>query len=617
MHAQEVNPDEDVMPEQTEKGCRVWSDGEKARVYHTDGKCLGTITHGRMLWLRANFAAAKRRTALVRKLEPKTFEEEVALLLIRYRTGAKKVGGKVNMQNHWSTPGVLLGALCDMFSIRTERFASPLNHDMRIPRYYSAHPRDVLFGAEIDAFSSRVVGSNYMNPEYEGPDLYKALRHAMQETSGDAPVCTVLVYPRWTEYRYMALLCAPCVHLLCKLENFRFNPPDYFADAGRSAGEAGWPVLVLVVANDAGLREFARPDLQALRAAVDAIGAKAKWMEPPGGRRSPKDQPGEFVPFANPQTYYRDLRYDPNLAPDVRPADWAEAHESADGDWTWLRSMRAPRGTIYTDGSKTETGDGAAIYDSATECTHYLPVPGAGPAVVLRAELTALWQTLVRYRYEPLRVLTDSLNSLLLIRRIMDRPHTVRGHEAEPLLEAIRAEVERRHAPVELCKVLAHVGYHGNEMADTGAKAVANGDEEGELVGEVRAQPTTEAVGPFVKTADGPAPVTDYAKQLGDKPLRQFLLRRKHTVIAKMWASDAKRPWADCTTTSPTRGGRIRESTRTTSATYADCATTASSAARGVPSGMGTRRGAWHAETTGTAGHTRSSGADMSPCGGP
>ena len=132
--------------------------------------------------------------------------------------------------------------------------------------------------------------------------------------------------------------------------------------------------------------------------------------------------------------------------------------------------MRAPPGTVYTDGSLTEAGAGAAIYHSGSEDVYRLSVPGTGPAVVLRAELTAIWQTLLRYERCVLRILTDSLNSLLLIRRIMDRPHTVAGHEAEPLLEAIRAAIEDRAAPVYMAKVLAHVGYHGNERADELAK---------------------------------------------------------------------------------------------------------------------------------------------------
>ena len=211
-----MNPDDDVEPSQVADGCRIWTDGERARIYHMDGKCLGTIAHDRVVWLRAMYKATCRDPRLVRKLRPRGFAEEVALLLIRYRTGARKVVGTVNMQNHWSTPGVLLSSLRGMFATATEKFASPLNHDVGIPRYCSAHERDALFGAIVDAYGTRPVGSNYMNPEYEGPELYKALRPAMEETAGTAPVRTTLVYPRWGDYRYMALLPAPCVHVLCK-----------------------------------------------------------------------------------------------------------------------------------------------------------------------------------------------------------------------------------------------------------------------------------------------------------------------------------------------------------------------------------------------------------------
>ena len=99
-----------------------------------------------------------------------------------------------------------------------------------------------------------------------------------------------------------------------------------------------------------------------LQEAADDIGARVTWLEEPGGRRSPGEQEGEFVLFTRPQKYYENLRYDTNRPPEDCPQDWELARADAEGAWRWDRAMRAPVGTVYTNGSLTEAGAGAAIY---------------------------------------------------------------------------------------------------------------------------------------------------------------------------------------------------------------------------------------------------------------
>jgi hypothetical protein len=143
------------------------------------------------------------------------------------------------------------------------------------------------------------------------------------------------------------------------MEHFRFNPPDHYSDIRRTAGEANWPVMILVVANEAGLREYATPDLHAIADAAAEIGAKVTWLEPPGGRRSPGEQDKEFVQFTRPQRYYEGLPYDRVRAAGDTHLDWEAARTEAAGDWRWDRDLRAPPGTVYTDGSLTAEGAGA------------------------------------------------------------------------------------------------------------------------------------------------------------------------------------------------------------------------------------------------------------------
>lgn len=57
------------------------------------------------------------------------------------------------MQNHWSSRPQVLNAIKESYKITEEIFASPLNHNMALNSYLSAHRRDSIMGAKFDAFS--------------------------------------------------------------------------------------------------------------------------------------------------------------------------------------------------------------------------------------------------------------------------------------------------------------------------------------------------------------------------------------------------------------------------------------------------------------------------------
>jgi hypothetical protein len=50
--------------------------------------------------------------------------------------------------------------------VTKEKMASLLDHDPRFPHYWSEHPRDKVYGANANAFSSRFSGFSICHPIY-------------------------------------------------------------------------------------------------------------------------------------------------------------------------------------------------------------------------------------------------------------------------------------------------------------------------------------------------------------------------------------------------------------------------------------------------------------------
>ena len=56
---------------------------------------------------------------------------------------------------------------------------SPLDHDPKSPHYRSEHPRDKVFGANTNAFSSRFSGFSICHPICHENTMLLATRHAI------------------------------------------------------------------------------------------------------------------------------------------------------------------------------------------------------------------------------------------------------------------------------------------------------------------------------------------------------------------------------------------------------------------------------------------------------
>jgi len=78
--------------------------------------------------------------------------------------------------------------------------ASPLDFDPEFPHYWSEHPRDRVFGANTNAFSSRFSGFSICHPIYHENTMLLATRHAICSAAvSTEETATFMLLPSWNK----------------------------------------------------------------------------------------------------------------------------------------------------------------------------------------------------------------------------------------------------------------------------------------------------------------------------------------------------------------------------------------------------------------------------------
>ena len=200
------------------------------------------------------------------------------------------------------------------------------------------------------------------------------------------------------------------------------------------------------------------------------------------------------LPFKAPISFTRILRTrsakgQPLFPPiPTAPPPWAASHHLTHHALALLFPQTSPlrwawQHAVYTDGSCVPDPHGgpnrlgAAFYDGPDGATYLVDPAGQGSTnTITRAELGAIDQALAHagLRPGPLTIFSDSLASLHLIRTATTSPASLWECKHRDLLHSITDRLVSRCSlglATSLCKVKAHSGIQGNELADRGATA--------------------------------------------------------------------------------------------------------------------------------------------------
>ena len=253
----DIRPEYDIAPQPAPA---VFVSDGTAYVYSPDGRLCGCFPEERLQHLWHRFSAHSTRRDLA-SLKPECFEAELVHLLRRYRSkSSHNAGGKVNLKNHWAVPRDIMRALRDVTSFSTEMFASPLNVSPSSPTYFSVFSRDQLFGAQLDAYSQHWRGSVEINPEYEAPDMAKALRWALASASStDTAFLAIAILPAWETHPHAVVLRSHAsIHILATIPTgtFCFRRATYTPYDTTQATHAKWPIHLAIIANPAGYDQY-------------------------------------------------------------------------------------------------------------------------------------------------------------------------------------------------------------------------------------------------------------------------------------------------------------------------------------------------------------------------
>eukprot|EP00200_Dunaliella_tertiolecta_P001716 CAMPEP_0202342746 /NCGR_PEP_ID=MMETSP1126-20121109/3179_1 /ASSEMBLY_ACC=CAM_ASM_000457 /TAXON_ID=3047 /ORGANISM="Dunaliella tertiolecta, Strain CCMP1320" /LENGTH=317 /DNA_ID=CAMNT_0048933747 /DNA_START=196 /DNA_END=1149 /DNA_ORIENTATION=- len=170
---------------------------EAACIYNTFGKCVGMLTTERLSTLTEAYEAAKQ-AGLHNTLQPpvQVMATEIMGLLQRLKSKEKHLLANskkaYNSNSMPITPSHIRLALKKCCMVSTERYSNPLDFDPSYKIYFSANPRDQVFGACTDALSVRYFGYCFCHPPHDDEIMLQFLRHALHSSiQTDSPVHTI------------------------------------------------------------------------------------------------------------------------------------------------------------------------------------------------------------------------------------------------------------------------------------------------------------------------------------------------------------------------------------------------------------------------------------------
>ncbi len=160
------------------------------------------LTPERLQILHQKYNKAKS-TGLHHNVSPplQSFASELAGLFVRKARAAKQFDSKkIKDSFHHTLPPHVIAAFKHCAAVTQEKMASPLDFNPDLPHYWSSHPRDTIFGAFTDCFSSSFSGFSICHPIYDDNIMYLTLRHAIYSAINSPhgiPTATFMLLPCW------------------------------------------------------------------------------------------------------------------------------------------------------------------------------------------------------------------------------------------------------------------------------------------------------------------------------------------------------------------------------------------------------------------------------------
>jgi len=139
--------------------------------------------------------------------------------------------------------------------------ASPLDYDPKSPHYWSEHPRDKVFGANTNAFSSRYSGFSICHPIYHENTMLLATRHAIYSAAvSTEETATFMLLPSWNKNMTTnpyASLCRKYPHM-CKLlgtipsDQLKYAKLPFWKNIQIPLSEHSWEFKIIAIWNTKG-----------------------------------------------------------------------------------------------------------------------------------------------------------------------------------------------------------------------------------------------------------------------------------------------------------------------------------------------------------------------------
>ena len=186
------SPDDTMLPE-------VYID-TVACIYNVDGKSTGMLTPKRLNILQKAFDSLKC-SCLHDHVQPPpiSFASGLVGLIARKDTSASKHTIKKTKDSFTRILPFHINAAFQKWALVTiEKMASSLDYDPKFPHYWSEHPKDEVFGANTNAFSSRFSGFSICHPIYHENTMLLATRHAIYSAAVNTEETdTFMFLPSW------------------------------------------------------------------------------------------------------------------------------------------------------------------------------------------------------------------------------------------------------------------------------------------------------------------------------------------------------------------------------------------------------------------------------------